>query len=140
MNWALRNFKIHICLIDKDCEILNVLYRLYFTKVCEGGGIFDKNSFIQERNWMSSRIFCWGLREKYNFLENTRYSFWSACSEFHREEPSSQDKPSLQKQYGLRSDSRKAVNRHVPDISAYCSVSNSTVRPVEPWDVFGSWK
>ena len=31
-------------LTPKDWMILNVQYRLYFTKVCEMGGIFDKSS------------------------------------------------------------------------------------------------
>ena len=85
---------------------------------------------------MCSRTFCWGLKEKYSFLENTRCSLYPACSELHREEPSSQNKLRLQNPWRLGSDSRKAVNRLVPDISAYCSISNSTVRPFRPWDVF----
>ena len=67
------------------------------------GGIFDKNSFI--------------LGMKYSFLENICSSLYPACSELHTEQSSSQDKLSLQKQFSLGSDSRKAVNRRVPDIS-----------------------
>ena len=85
---------------------------------------------------MCSRIFCRGLKEKYSFFENTRSSLQPACSELHKEEPSSQDKLSLHKQCSLGSDSRKAVDRRVQDISAYCSISYSTVQPVRPWDVF----
>ena len=83
-----------------------------------------------------SRTFCWGLKESNSLLENTHSLLQAALSKFHREELGSQDKLSLQKQCGLGSDSRKAVNRRVPDISAYCSNSKFTVRPVQPWDVF----
>ena len=33
---------MHFCLKHKDCVILNVQYRLCFTKISEMGGIFDK--------------------------------------------------------------------------------------------------
>ena len=54
----------------------------------------------------------------------------------YREEPSFQDKLSLKKHCSLGSDSKKAVNRGVLDIYAYCSISNSTVQFVRPLDVF----
>ena len=76
------------------------------------GGTFEKNSFI--------------LGMKYSFLEDTCSSLQPTCSDLHTEEPSSQDKLSLDKQFRFGSDSRKAVNRCVLDISAYCSIFNST--------------
>ena len=85
---------------------------------------------------MFSKSFCWGLKEKYSFFENIRSSLEQVCSELHREEPSSQHKLSLQKQCSLGPDLSKAVNRRVPYISVYCSISSSTVRPVWPWDAF----
>ena len=33
---------------NKYCVILNVQYRLFFTKLCGRGGTFHKNSFILE--------------------------------------------------------------------------------------------
>ena len=45
---------------NKDCVILNVHYRLCFTKVFGMGGIFDKNSSI--------------LGMRYSFLESTCFS------------------------------------------------------------------
>ena len=67
----------------------------------------------------------WNGRVKYSFLENM-FFFVVSMLGASREEPSSQDKLGLQKWFSLGSDSRKAVNRRVPDISAYCSISNST--------------
>ena len=37
---------MHFHITHKDCVILNLQHRLCSTKVCEIGGIFDKNSFI----------------------------------------------------------------------------------------------
>ena len=104
---------------------------VYVLKSCEMGRILIKNSFIlgSELNVLKN------LKEKYSFLENAHSSLWSVCSDLHGEEASFQDswvcKTSATKKAlplcSLGSDSRKAVNRCVQDISAYCSISNSLV-------------
>ena len=90
-----------------------------FTKMCGMGGVFDKNSFI--------------LGMKYSFLKNTCSPLQPACSELNTEEPSSRDKLSFQKQFSLGSDSRKAANKRLPDISTCYSISNSTA--IRPWKI-----
>ena len=89
---------------NKGCVILNVCYRLCFTKVCGMWDIFDKNSFT-----LGMIQFPW------------EYLFFFVGSMLR-----ASYKKSLQKQFSFGSDSRKAVNRRVPDISSYCSISNST--------------
>ena len=60
---------------------------------------------------MCSRTFCCGLKEKYSFLENTRFSLQPHAQSCIREEPMSQDKLVFQNQCSQGSDSKKAVNR-----------------------------
>ena len=98
---------------------------------------FLKESFFSHK-YITLAMFTFLLRveREIQFPWENPFFFVAACSELHREEPSSQDKLSLQKQCGLRSDLRKAVNRRVPKISTYCSIFNSTVWSFRPWDVF----
>ena len=98
---------------NKGCVILNVRYRLCFTKVCGMWDIFDKNSFT-----LGMIQFPW------------EYLFFFVGSMLR-----ASYKKSLQKQFSFGSDSRKAVNRRVPDISSYCSISNSTACST-PWIFF----
>ena len=43
---SIKKLQIYISESHKDCVILKVQYLLCFTKMCEVGKIFDKNSFI----------------------------------------------------------------------------------------------
>ena len=114
--------------------ILNIQYRLCFKKVCEMGEIFDKN--LGPKLNVLKNFLLRVEREVVSLRTPVLLCSQHAHSEdVHREEPRSQDKLSLQKQCSLGSDSRKVVNRCIPDISPYCSISNSTVRPVQPCDV-----
>ena len=82
--------------------------------------------------------FCWAYWKESTVSLRTSVLICSqhAQSFIEKSPVSPQNKLSFQKQCSLGLDSRKAVNRRVPDISAYCSISNSTVWPVRPWDVF----
>ena len=100
------------------------------------GGIIDKNSLILETKLNVLTNFWLRVEREVQFPWETPFFFVAAYSEFHREEPSSQEKLSLLKQCNLGSESRRAVNRLEVDISAYCSISNATVWYVRPWDVF----
>ena len=97
-----------------------------FTKVHEIREIFDKNPFIlgtklNVLNYVLMRV------EKRSPVSLRKLFFFAASMlKLHREEPSSQEKLSLQKKCSLGSDSRKAVNRLIPDTSTYCSTFNST--------------
>ena len=87
---------------------------------------------------MCSRTFCWELKEKYSFLENTSSSLYPACSKLHREEPSSWGKLSLQKQCSVGSDPKKVVNRGVPDTAylyllQYFQLRGSTCSTLGPF-------
>ena len=100
------------------------------------GGIFYESSFILGTKQNVHKNFLLRVEREVKFPWEHPFFSIASCSELQREERSSQDKMSLQKQCNVGSDSRKAVNSLVPDISAYCSISNSTVRPVRPWDDF----
>ena len=100
--------------------MLSVQYSLCFTKMCQIGRIFDKNPFIlgNKLNNVLKNLLRRVEKEKYSFLEKTCSSLQPACLELHREEPSSQDKLSLQKQYSLGLDSGK--NRQQMRTGEFC--------------------
>ena len=70
--------------------MLNVQYRLCFTKLCEMEEIFDKNSFILETKLNVLKNFLLRVEREVQF-ENTHTSLEPACSGL-LEEPSFQDK------------------------------------------------
>ena len=90
MTWALRN--LYFRLTHKDCVILNVQYRLCFTKVCKIGRIFDKNLFILGTKLNILKNVLLRVEREVRFPWEHCFSLQLACSELHREEPSSRDK------------------------------------------------
>ena len=90
MNWALRN--LYFRLTHKDCVILNVQYRLCFTKVCKIGRIFDKNLFILGTKLNILKNVLLRVEREVRFPWEHCFSLQLACSELQREEPSARDK------------------------------------------------
>ena len=107
--------KIHFRLTFKDawCLIFSIVYVLQ--KYVKWEGFFDKNLLILETNLNVLKNVLLRVEREVQFPWETSSSLYPACSELHREEPSSQGKLSLQKQCSLGSDLRKAVNSCVPD-------------------------